>query len=357
MIGRRALLAGLAANVAIQHAAAQAGAWANVVGGDVGYGAPVNGLIQGDALLLRREPDGHQTLHRWPWSERIREAGNGETPSPLIAVSATATDPLVPVRDGPFLQDAVRWKLWREGPTVHAIDSALRHQTLLLDEPAPLVGPALQRSGGDVVVFALAAQRRRLWQLTFPRAGDGVARVARSIELPLTVGAACAALAAPGRFAVGVWAQTPAGLELGIENGESLLRASAAGGLRALSRPVLMLGARGLCLAVAAQGDDGVALVRFTAGHRAVEVIPMPMPATSAPPLAAALVFDRSGQPIVFALMADGRGMRLTPGSAAAPVHLVAPPLQPLVFAPGTRGGWLLCCDPLNGPVMAQVAP
>lgn len=355
MIGRRALLTGLAANLAAGRAAAQTGAWAHVVGGDIGYGAPVNGLIQGDVLLLRREPGGPHTLHRWPWSERLLEAGNGDMPRQLIAVSATATDPLVPVRDRPFLQDPVRWKLWREGQTVHAIDSALRRQTLRLDEPASLVGPAMQRSGGDVAVFALAAQRRRLLQLTFPRTGEGMARVARSIDLPLPVGAACAALGDAGRFAAGFWAQTPAGLELGIEDGESLQRTAVAGTLRALSRPVLTSGAKGLCLAVVAQGDDGVTLVKFTAGQGPVEV--KPMPAASMAPLAAALVFDASGQPIVFALTADGHGWRLTPGSAPAPVRLVAPPLLPLVFAAGTRGGWLLCCDPSSGPVMAWVSP
>ncbi len=357
MISRRALLATLAADLATRQAAAQTGAWANVIG-DVGYGAPVNGTMQGDALLLRREPDTSQTLHRWPWSERRTEADTGETTRQLIAVPATATDPLVPVREGPFLQDPVRWKLWRDGSTVHAIDSALRRQALRLDEPASLVRPALQRSGGDVAVFALAAHRRRLLQLTLPRAGDGVARVARTIELPLPVGEACAALGEAGRFAVGFWTQTADRLELGIEDGKSLQRAAVAGIWRALSRPALTCGAAGLRLAVVAHGlDGGVVLVQFSAGQRAAEMMPMPMPATSITPLATALVFGPAGQPLVFALMADGHGFRLTPGSAAEPVSIVAPPLQPLVFVSGTRGGWLLCCDPSSGPVMAPVSP
>jgi len=356
VISRRALLAGLTAELAARHAAAHAGAWANVVG-DVGYGAPVNGTMQGDALLLRREPDTSQTLHRWPWSERVTEANTGETPRQLIAVPATATDPLVPVREGPFLQDPVRWKLWRDGSTVHAIDSALRRQALRLDEPASLVRPAMQRSGGDVTVFAVAEHRRRLLQLTLPRASDGVARVARTIELPLPVGEACAALGEAGQFAVGFWSQTQVRLELGIEDGKSLQRASVAGMLRVLSRPALASGAAGLRLAVVAQGLDGVVLVQFTVGQRAAEVMPLPMPVTSKTPLATAVVFGTAGQPIVFALMADGRGFRLMPGSAPEPVQLIAPPLQPLVFVPGTRGGWLLCCDPSIGPVMASVSP
>lgn len=356
MIGRRALLAGLAADLAVRQAAAQSGAWADLAGGDVGYGAPVNGTLHGDVLLLRREPDASQTLHRWPWSERMRESDTGETPRQLIAVSAAATDPLVPVREGPFLQDPVRWKLWREGRTVHAIDSALRHQTLRLDEPVSLVGPALQRSGGDVCVFALAEQRQRLLQLALPRAGDGVALVARTVDLPLPVGQACAALGAAGRFAVGFWTRTPVGLELAIEDGKSLQRATVAGMLRPLSKPALTSGAAGLCLAVVAQGLDGVVLMRFTAGQSTVEVMPMPMPATSRTPLAA-VVFGTAGQPVVFALTSDGCGFRLTPGSAPEPVRLIAPPLQPLVLVPGTRGGWVLCCDPSSGPVMAAVSP
>ncbi len=121
-----------------------------------------------------------------PFTEPKGDSGGAPPPAvPVCAVGATARDPLVPVRDGPFLGEASRWFVWREDRTVKAVHDT--GATAALTLPAPpdrLLRPALQRIGGDVRVFALEAGRRSVACLTVPRMPGGIAAVTGTIALP-----------------------------------------------------------------------------------------------------------------------------------------------------------------------------
>ncbi|MDP1651031.1 MAG: hypothetical protein Q8M01_22965 [Rubrivivax sp.] len=357
---RRALLAVAAIGVARQ-AGAAAAPWTEVMG-DAGYGAPALSTQQGDLLLLRHGPGGNVVVLHKPWDD-----GDGDRPQrsqqqaiEIATAALGANDPLVPVRDGPFWRDPARWLLWREGAVVHAVDTTLRRQSLQLPmSPAALLRPALQRSGGPVEVFALAANRRSLRRLCFGRTAGNPSRLFEEVSLPLPAGAGSAALTSAGGIACGLWSDHAEGTTLMVHEGTAL-RHSELRGLHPLSAPAMLAGPDGLRIGLIVRQGDALSLSETLFPQRAGDAVTrlMPLgPATTA--LGATLVYRGwdGMPPAVHAVLslADGRFLRLQSGGIWAPFEPPAPPLRPLVLVPGVRAAWLLCCDPASGPLMTEV--
>jgi hypothetical protein len=150
-----------------------------------GWGRPPYGRQEGTLAFLVATGQG-KALCRDRFGEEVGDIGGRPEPAiNLRAVGADATDPLVPVRDGPFWRDPAQWLLWREANIIHAIDTASRPVALTL--PAPpgrVLRPALQRAGAEVHVMVLSPDHRRLDRLAFPRDRMGKARIAGSVPLP-----------------------------------------------------------------------------------------------------------------------------------------------------------------------------
>ncbi|MSP00755.1 MAG: hypothetical protein EXR07_06865 [Acetobacteraceae bacterium] len=331
----------------------------NEVTGDAGYGLPVAGVQQGDALLSRREAGGGRALLRWPWGDTLGDNARPafDETAAIATLPPNATDPMVPVRDGAFWKDPARWLLWREEAAIHAVDTSGRRQKLVLDAPpASLLRPALQREGGPVEVYILARDRLRVLRARLPRDGRAAARIEVATDLPLAAGAGCAGFARDGRPAVGLWAMAAEELTLLLFHDGHLHRA-AIGGVRPLSPPAFLADSNGPLVGVVVQSASGIGLA---------ETVFVPGRGITLTPLAplrngrkAALVYRPwgAGAPRAHVVLAteDGSFHSLSPGVAPSRLTPPAPPVRPLVLVPGGLGAFLLCCDPMTGPEMASV--
>jgi hypothetical protein len=352
----------------------------SIVAADAGFGVPALGRQNGDTLLLQGE-GGARILYRMPWQEEDsdRTGHGGEEPIPLITVDPEAADPLVPVRDGAFFGDPARWLLWREGATVRAFGTAGEPQTLVLPEPpATLLRPALQRTGGDILLLALSADRRRLDRLIFSRDASTLPLVADGLALPVAVSAGTAAFAKDGDVLVGLSGATSEGTAL------LLIDRGGAGTPRVVvlaaatpipdAAPALLVNPDGSVVIgalVSTEAGIAVAEARFPADPFAMAVVARPLGQQSgAPPISGAMLYsaarvgaeadgaggDSSNGPSVHIVvrLADGTLLRLDPDGTLNPTTYEAPPVVPLILVPASHGALLLCCDPLVGPFMAE---
>jgi hypothetical protein len=341
-----------------------------IVSADAGFGVPGAGAQQGDVLLLQGGNAGARTLYRMPWvdSHSDRLGHGGEEPILLRAVGANAADPLVPVRDGPFWLDSARWLLWREGAMVHALGTAGEQQTLTLPEtPAALLRPALQRSGDDILVMALSANRRRLDQLGFSRTAKTPPRLLSAIALPLPVRAGTAAFAAGAPPLIALSAATPTGTTvLLLHTGQAATpRMVALSGATLVpdAPPALLPGADGGALVgLLVSTDAGIALAeaRFPSDQAAPATIRLrPLGRFAGKPVGGAVLYDPSADAqgrVVYLLvrLADGTLLRLGAGGALERTAFESPPVAPLVLVSRADGALVLCCDPRLGPFMAE---
>lgn len=341
-----------------------------IVAADAGFGVPAAGVQQGDVLLLQGGNAGARTLYRMPWfdDDSDRTGHGGPEPILLRSVGANAADPLVPVRDGPFWLDAQRWLLWREGATVHALGTAGEHQTLTLAEtPAALLRPALQRSGDDILVLALSANRRRLDQLGFSRTTKTPPRLLGAIALPLAVRAGTAAFAAGAPPLIALSAATATGTTvLLLHAGKAATpRMVAVSGATLVpdAPPALLPDADGGALVgLLVSTDAGIALAeaRFPSDQAAPATIQLRgLGRFAGKPAGGAVLYDPSADArgrLVYLLirLADGTLLRLGAGAALERTAFESPPVAPLVLVPRADGALVLCCDPRLGPFMAE---
>jgi hypothetical protein len=287
--------------------------------------------------------------------------GAPQPPISLCSVGAYATDPLVPVRDGPFWGDPARWILWREANTVHAIDTAGR--TLALALPAPpsrMLRPALQRAGAEVHVMCLSPDRRRLDRLAFPREPSGKARIDGSTALPggVTSGAAgfapggdCAVLLIPGTDALTLLLARP--------DRKEPPRAVSLPGLRCPD---------GMEPAIAEHPDGSIHCAILAEAGGQLSVVEARFPPDTAPPTktirpvshavapwAGALCYWRDACRVLVSLS----GRWLAGAGPVAPlsarIFSGAEPMAPLVLVPTARGALCLTLGAAGFPRMAPV--
>jgi hypothetical protein len=98
----------------------------------------------------------------------ISEA-NFDRPIRRLELGPTATDVLVPWKNGPFFNELIRWVVWREGRSVKALATP-SETPLSLElpfEPALLVRPALKTKDGPVEVLVLSRDRGELHLVRF----------------------------------------------------------------------------------------------------------------------------------------------------------------------------------------------
>jgi hypothetical protein len=334
----------------------------SVMMADAGYGVPRSGGQEGDILLLQTGAD-RPGLYRTPWAEPRGDgpAPGGIPPIFLAKVGDTATDPLVPVRDGPFQSDPARWLLWREGAVVHALGTAGETRALTLPQPpATLLRPALQREGGDVLAFALAADRRRVLILRFPRAG-GSAFVTDTLTLPLAAESGTSAFTPDGGVLLGLSAVSGGDTRLMLGRmAASALRSAVIPKVQPVphAQPALLAGADDAAVVAAlVMTANGLALAeaRFGAtGEPAVSL--RPLGRTAAAPVRAALLYRADAAwPSAVIGLGDGTLLFLTAQGELAPMPPHAKPAANLVLVPAKRGALLLCIDRQRGPVMVAV--
>lgn len=337
----------------------------SIVAADIGFGVPRGGAEQGDLLFLR--DGGARQLYRMAWRETTGDRPlSGESALLLHNVERNATDPRVPIRDAPFFSDSARWMIWREDATVHAEASTGNRQTLRLNEtPHGLLRPSLQRSGGDVFVFALSADRTRVDQLRFPRAGASPASIAPSVALGDGVDAATVGFAGDAmRLAtVRASAGTTTIRLLTFENALPPRSVAAAGATPIPdTEPVLASSATGdAVVAVLVATDTGIAIAEatFPRDRSAPTMAVRAIGRLRAAPVAGALRYrsaldapPRVARAVV--RIADGTFARLNDAGVLEPANYPAPPVVPIVLAPAVRGALILCCDPTSGPLVAE---
>jgi hypothetical protein len=348
---------------------AQSTNW-RILAADAGFGVPGNGAHQGDALMLRGGSAGAMTLYRMPWqdSDADRPERGGAEPILLQSVSANASDPLVPVRDGPFWSDPSRWLLWREGATVHALGTAGERQVLTLGAvPGALLRPALQRSGGEILVIALSADRRRLEPVQFARTTATAPRRLDAITLPLPVAAGTVGFATGGATLIGLSAATARGTTmLLLQPGESVTprMVSLPGAVPVPdAAPALSSDADGgALLGQLVQTSEGIGLAeaRFPADStRAATIEPRLLGRLSAKAVGGAVLYGAStegrSRPVrLLVRLADGALQRLGSDGALESTAFEGPPVPPLVLVPRGDGALVLCCDPRLGPFMGE---
>lgn len=352
--------------------------WASAAA-DAAYGVSNFGKSEGDSLWLQPGSAG-AALYRMGWGEdhSDRQGLGGGLCIRLRSVGALATDLLVPQRDAPFWQDPARWLLWREGDTVHALDTSLRPQTLTLaDEPAELLRPALQRDGGPVEVFALAASRREILLLRFPRDAASQAAVVDRYVLDFTVAAGCAGFAARAGLLVALLASTgPRSCRLFLMRpGDHWAQVSLdAVSLLRNSAPTLQVLADGAVrVAALVQGEDhmvAVASARFDGnGLSAVDIQNIGVVATPIAEAALLLGGTHGHDPAhehvcdstahapsahVLIRLAEGSMLRLGSSGQLEPAAFSAPPVQPLTLLPGGHGALVLACSAQHGPFVSE---
>lgn len=359
---RRALLATAAGTLACGGAQAVARPWFNVTGHS-GHGLPALGAQHGEALLIRRAAGQPPRLWRMPWAESSgdRPATQVDGAVQLITVADNASDPMVPVRDGPFWNDPARWLLWREGAVFHALSTTLQRQTLRLPAaPAAVLPPALQRAGGPIDLLVLAAGGRAVKQLRFARSAQGLAQELAQTVLPVPAGAGCAAFGPTGGLAWGLWARQAEDTLLLVHDGLRL-RQLVLPDLQPLSPPAMVGEGGQLFLAVVMLGQDGLQLVEacFPAANEPASSTRLRLGLSS--PLRAAGLVYRSWDGAARALhglliLADGSHRQFDGQTATTTAFDPgAPPVLPLSLVPTAEGAMVLCADPQRGPVMVAL--
>ncbi len=350
------------------------GSWA-LTHGSVGYGAAPGLKAAGEALFIQAG-EAESMLYRMPWADNHsdRTGHGGVTPVPLTPVANSACDPLVPVRDAPFTADPARWLLWREGAQMHARNAFGQRVALQMAlPPAAVLRPALQRNGGAIEVFVLAAAGRRLDVLHFPRLADGVPAVAAQFDLPAVAVNGAAAFAPQGGFVAALAGNGASGAVLMLLRQGVVQQALVENVALEVSVPpaVQVLADGAVLVAALVRNAEGlsIAKLRFeAAGAGGVELRPAgPPPITVRGGVLLLLPavnghgHDRQGHAGVESALnlaaalwtGDGSIMTLDQSGALVTGVLQAQPVWPGAMVAG-HAPLLLACDPLLGPYMAE---
>ncbi len=343
----------------------------SIVAADAGFGTVTSGDQLGDILIVRNEGGGRRALWRMPWFEDESDhVGHDDSAAVrLRAVGQNAIDPMVPVRDGQFWRDDRHGWLWREGAVVHALGAAAEHRTLILPgPPAAVLHPALHRSEGDLLVFSLSANRRRLDRLVFPRQTTVRPRIAASVALPLAVSAGTAAFGLGQSVLTGLSAASAGGtMFLLIDHAadgtprQAVLRNAVPVTHAAPALRVEEDGSATLGVLVTTQTGIALAEAHFPVDRAAAPtVVQVHVGRFAAKPVAAALRYSSIAQslhPRFYALvqLADRTLLHADVNGALVAARFEAPPVMPPVLVPTSHGAYALCCDPRTGPVMANV--
>ncbi len=347
----------------------------SIIAADAGLGVPPFRAQEGDCVLLQGGP-GPITLYRMPWLENDSDRTDlgAAAPIPLAGVGLDATDPLVPLRDGPFWGDPARWLLWREGAVVHAIGTAGERQSLTLAEaPAALLRPALQRTGADVIALALSADRRRIDLLRFPRKPGPPPKLAGTLPLNLPAESGTAGFGPDGDILIGLIATAGTGIALMLAGPD----------LAAPPRQAIVPAATPManappCLSIRPDGAARLgALLMTEAGILLAEAVFPTDPAEppvitrlalgwpEVTPIGATLLFagshhdeddghDHSPAPMLVIGLDDGRMLRLNAEGALEEARYPAAPMRPYRLLPTGHGAFLPVCSGIAGPFMAE---
>lgn len=343
---------------------------------DVGWGMSGDSSPSGDALMVQRTGTAKPALYHMNWrdDDSDRSGTGAETPIRLGTLGPNATDPLVPVRDGPFWSDASQWFLWREGASIHARGMGGEQQELTLPEaPTALLRPALQRMNDDILVFALSANRRQLVRLLFSHDNSKPPARAEEIDLPVVAAHGSAVFSPSGSVLVGLSAEkTDGGCELLVIDQGGL----APPRLASWTNVSLVPGAPpalsfdddgGSRIAALVSSDDGIALAeaRFSPALNAVPTVSLlPLGGRGTVPIGGAVLYaaphahahtheHRANFHAVICL-ADHSFMRLGVDGTLEAVTYEASPVPPFCLVHAGHGALLLCCDPLLGPYLTD---
>jgi len=360
--------------------------WA-IAAADAGWGVPGEDEHYGDTLMLQQAAGAKPGLYRMGWrdDDSDRTGTGAETPIPLGNVGFNATDPLVPVRDGPFWMDTAQWFLWREGAAIIARSMIGECQELTLSEaPAALLRPALQRLEDDILVLALSADRRQLMRLRFSHDNSKQPECTEAINLPLAATGGTAAFAPDGTVLVGLSAGTPGGgcaLVLIGRGGLATPRVATWSGVALVPGAQIGLtldqdGAVRLGALVA--GGDGIFLLeaRFPLELDGVPGVGLlPLAGMGTEPVGGAVLYgppqpdDQASEDEtanngaahkiepsrhVVIHLADDTFLRLGASGSLEAVTYEATPVPPFCLVNSGHGALLLVCDPRLGPYMTD---